>query len=60
MLPFLLGLTPAAWTLRYGIPLRMRMLGSMLLHSRVAAAARNHLRRAKACRSGVPRRIIEC
>lgn len=51
MLPFLLGLTPAAWTLRYGIPLRVRMLGSLLLHLRVVDAVRNRLRRAKASRS---------
>ena len=50
MLPFLLGLTPGAWTLHYGIPLRMRMLGSMLFHSKVADALRFGLRRAKASR----------
>ena len=40
MLPFLRGMSQEAWNPRYGLPFRVRLLGSMILHSRAADALR--------------------
>jgi Glycosyl transferase family 2 len=48
MIPFLVGLKPGAWDRRYGLPLRARILGSMIFHSAAANAFRLWLRRRRA------------
>ncbi len=48
MLPFLLGFDTAAWGTRYGLPLRGRILASMIFHSPVANMLRGIFRRNRA------------
>lgn len=44
LLGFLFGISPSAWGYHYGIALRKRILGSILMHSSVVNKARDYLR----------------